>query len=173
MPQHKNSSKNQSQQSRPQSTNTTGSNCATKPVSSQKSTQKPGSLLQYRWVPKTTLKAQGYYEGQTSVWLPKQKKTSIWKPITSSNPISAVTLSKTKATTPSHASSNKKVWLPKTLRSRCPTIKERARLLHEVFVHTLTQEVAVQLLANPQRQQHCATQALKSQYVLHPISLLQ
>ena len=33
------------------------------------------TLYSFRWIPKKTLQAQGYYEGARYIWLPKQCKT--------------------------------------------------------------------------------------------------
>ena len=33
---------------------------------------KPTAKVHQRWVPKTSLQAQGFYNGKTSIWLPKK-----------------------------------------------------------------------------------------------------
>ena len=38
-------------------------------------------MITTRWIPKTLLKAQGYYEGKTSIWLPKHSQKQVGKPL--------------------------------------------------------------------------------------------
>lgn len=37
--------------------------------------RRPQKMEQYKWIPKTILAAQGYYEGNTQIWVPKRRLT--------------------------------------------------------------------------------------------------
>ena len=55
---------------------------------------------------------------------------------------------------------------------QCLTIKELAQLLHQVFLHTMSQDVAVPLFNNHKGPQSCLKQALTRHNVLVPNPLL-
>ena len=112
---------------------------------------------EYRWIPKSTLKAQGYYEGQEYLWLLKGKPILRQAQRTQQKPISQPEIAVNKATTTSKQDLVKQVWLPKKQPPTSPTIKHRAQLLQQVFLHQLPQAAVVRIITALQlKTQDCA-----------------
>ena len=113
------------------------------------------ATTQSRWIPKSTLQAQGYYNGQQQIWLPK-KLNPLPKTTVSPTPTSRTQTSMV-ATTSSLPKPAKQVWLPKKQPPMSPTIKHRAQLLQQVFLHQLPQAAAVRIITALQLKTHeCA-----------------
>ena len=110
------------------------------------------ATMQSRWIPKSTLQAQGYYNGQRQIWLPK-KLNPLPKTTTLPKPTSRTETSKV-ATTSSLPKPVKQVWLPKRQQPKSPTIKHRAQLLQQVLLHQLPQVVAVRIITALQLKTH-------------------
>ena len=63
--------------------------------------------MEYRWIPKSILKAQGYYEGQQYLWLPKGRPILRQAQRTQQKPISQTEIAVNKVTTMSKQESVK------------------------------------------------------------------
>ena len=82
-----------------------------------------------RWVPKSLLIAQGYYEGYMQIWVPKhrqptpqrQNRTLMWKPKDRSELSTTTNLNELNANTLSSTVSSKKVWRPKRTEDKSNT----------------------------------------------------
>ena len=95
-------------------------------------------MTRYKWIPKTLLQAQSYYEGQTCLWIPKPQLTSNPTQNVPSKPLSSPRA--TILLQPLHL---KNAWQPRKLATTLPSIKEQAQLLHQVLVYTITQEATI------------------------------
>ena len=106
------------------------------------------SFIKYKCIPKSILRAQGYYEGQPSIWIPKTKPTSLTseKVHYSKNLVSSCQPNSSGTNTMYQPSIVKQVWFPKKPITRSPTIQEHAQILQCVLLHKLSQNVALWLL---------------------------
>ena len=128
----------------------------------------------YRWIPKSILQAQGYYQGQTSIWVPKCNPLPHQRSTTSSQTTSQIQITSNEAMIFSPPKLVKQVWLPKKSTIRSPTIQEWAKLLHQVLVHQLSQAAAQQLLLTPKPEYVCdikSTHKSSSAWSQSPISV--
>ena len=140
---------------KPYSQIASGSTTEKKPNTLQ--SPQPGlhSSTKYRWIPKSILQAQGYYNGQRKIWLPKRPNPML-ESQTSSKPNSQTNTSKV-VTTSSLQKPVKQVWLPKPTQPKSPTIKYQAQLFQRIFLHQLPQAAAVCIImALPLRPHICA-----------------
>ena len=126
-----------------------------KPTTLKTTPQTLQSSMKYRWIPKSILQAQGYYQGQTSIWVPKCNPLPHQRSTTSSQATSQILITSNEAMIFSPPKLVKKVWLLKKSTIWSPTIQERAKLLHQVLVHQLSQAVAQQLLLTPKLEYVC------------------
>ena len=131
-PQRPNATEHWIPKSQASSSNTKCANTAPKPYPQQEPRQSFRASTQSHWIPKFTLHAQGYYDGQRQIWLPKRPNPSS-KPRTSSKPTSPMENSPIKATPNPSQKPLRQVWLPKRQQPKSPTIKYRAQLLHRIF----------------------------------------
>ena len=126
-----------------------------KPTTLKTTPQNLQSSMKYRWIPKSILQAQGYYQGQTSIWVPKCNPLPHQRSTTSSQTTSQIQITSNEAMIFSPPKLVKQIWLPKKSTIRSPTIQERAKLLHQVLVHQLSQAAAQQILLTPQLEYVC------------------
>lgn len=77
--------------------------------------KKAAKRVRKRWVKKATLRAQGYYEGHTSLWLPKQSQVAIEQPSATQQKASSKAKPKQK-------------WRPKQTAVQSPIQKQPAQV---------------------------------------------
>ena len=129
---------------KPSSHITSGSTTQQKPTTLQSPQPSIQNSMKYRWIPKSILQAQGYYKGQQQIWLPT-KLNPLSKTTTLPQPTSQTNTSLVATTSPL-PKPIKQVWCPKQQPPKSPTIKHRAQLLQQVFLHQLPQAAAVRII---------------------------